>query len=188
MNPRANLVQAWLLVTAAACSFACQKKSGPVEPGKFDDFVTRIGAGGITPAPNCSKANEGKAYTLEGFLHLASSMSLDAGSTRLQFFGQNDAQGLGTGESFQVKVSLGNWLSKGDIDDLWDSATNVKAKAYKVQEGEIDEAALRIHLADGSTAGAKDRIKLDVAVEMIPNIDPKAPPNCDYVFLSANKL
>ena len=86
------------------------------------------------------------------------------------------------------EVSLGNWLSKGDIDNLWESASNVKAKAYKVQEGEIDESALRIHLADGNLAGAADKIKLDVAIEMIPNIDPKAPPNCDYVFLSAKKL
>jgi hypothetical protein len=177
-------MSAAIVVTVLGCS----RKSGSVEPGKFEDFVTKVGPGGITPPPNCSRGTEGKAYALEGFLHLANNMTLDGRKTNLEFFRQNNAEGDGAGDSFQVKVSLGDWLNKGDIDDLWESAKNVKARAYKVQEGEIEESALRIQLADGSVAGAKDKIRLSVEIEVIPNINPKAPAACEYIFISATKL
>ncbi|HEV8247791.1 MAG TPA: hypothetical protein VGP93_18585, partial [Polyangiaceae bacterium] len=152
------------------------------------EFVTKIGTGGIKYPANCSAANDGKRYFLDGYLHIAKDMSLDHGQTQIELFRANDSEGAGAGESFQVRVSLGNWLSKGDIDDLWDSAKNVKTSAYHSKKGEVTEDALHVHLADGKVAGPKDNVRVTVSLQLLPHINPSDPTNCEYVFESATKL
>ncbi len=163
-------------------------KSGPAEPGRFEDFLTKVGPGGIQSPANCSAENAGKRYSLEGYLHVGRSMTLESGKTLIDFFQKNAADGAGEGNSFSVRVSLGNWLSKGDIDDLWDSATKVSSRAYGVQEGVIAEDALRVHLADGALAGHGDKLKLTVEIDVLPQVNPGGPMSCEYIFASASKL
>lgn len=184
---RPTILRGLVWIFALSCAAGCNKQ-GPGEPGKFDDFVTKLTPGKLSSAPVCHKANAGKVYWLEGFLHLSSSMSIDNGTTRLSFHSENDESGAGTGQSFTVKVSLGSWLGKGDIDNLWKSATNVKQSGYRRQQGEVSEDALRIHLSDGSVAGAQDEIRLSVSIEPIPNIHENMPLACDYVFVTASKV
>ncbi len=176
------------LLSLACFSLLGCSKSGPSEAGKFEDFLTKIGPGGITPPANCSAENDGKRYSLDGYLHVGRSMTLESGKTLIEFFQKNAADGAGEGESFPVRVSLGNWLSKGDIDDLWDSATQVNSRAYGVQEGVIAEDALRVHLADGAVAGHKDKVRLTVEVDVLPQINAGGPRSCEYLFASASKL
>jgi hypothetical protein len=172
-----------LLFLLCGCS-----KSAPAEPGKFEEFLTKIGPGGIKPPSNCSPENDGKRYSLEGYLHVGRDMTLDGGKTLIEFFQKNAADGAGEGDSFSVRVSLGNWLSKGDIDDLWGSATQVKSEVYGVQKGVIAEDALRVHLADGSVAGHKEKLRLTVEVDVLPQINPSTAASCEYLFESASKL
>ena len=176
------------IARAAALTLGCLVlgcSKGPAEAGKFEDFISLIPR---DTAKNCKKENDGKLYSLDGFLHLANNTTLEDGKTRLDFYPENDAGGAGKGHALSVKVKLGGFLGKGDIDDLWSAAKNVQTAGYRRRAGEIDESALRIHLADGTSAGATDKIQLTFALEPVPNIHQNMPLVCEHVFTSATKL
>jgi len=177
-------VLALALLSAVGLASGC-KKTGPADPGNFEDFLVGITPGSVKSPASCAEANDGKRWWLDGYFHIPSDITLDHGKTRLGLYRENDPAGNGRGDFVVIRVSLGNWLTKGDIDDLWESAKHVKTAPYGTQSGEISEDALRIHLADGSSAGPKDKVRLTVKEEVLPRIDPSGALSCEYVFESA---
>jgi hypothetical protein len=163
-------------------------KRGPGEAGKFEDFTSVASTAGIQIPANCKKSNAGKVYYLDGFLHLGSDMRLEDGKTGLDFYRENDPLGAGKGNRITIKVSVGDWLRKGDVDDLWKAATKVASYSYRTQKGIVEESALRVHLAEGGSAGATDRIRLSFSVEPVPNIHQNMPLVCEYEFVSASRI
>jgi hypothetical protein len=90
-----TLIQLSLTLTLL-CPLAAMgcKKSAPPQPGKFADFLSDKPR---SLPPNCADANEGKSFSIEGYLHFASQATISDGKLSLDFYPRNSSEGGGRG-------------------------------------------------------------------------------------------
>jgi hypothetical protein len=153
--------------------------------GSVKKFVLTGSAKGWS-AEMCTSANSGKRYWLEGYLQLPSSISIRDGRADLQFYGQLDANGRGTGDRITIYAR-----TPGDIDDLWASATGRKTtygvRGSRKESAQIDDDALRIRTKNGA-ATARDKIKLAFDIEVTKHFQTGEVYSCSYHFAKAEKI
>lgn len=149
-------------------------KAAPVATS-YEQFSAPVGE---QIPPGCTKAADGKRFTLEGSLHFGETISIDE-KDFVDLVLSPAADGKRRGVTVSVKTGR-------DIDDLGAQMQQVKTAGFRRTEGALPLDALRIHTTDGlATPG--DVLKVTFEVEAITHFQTHEVTACVLHFVEATK-